>query len=123
VATVKGLMTPQPRTVFARLLRTSALAGARAIPDDVQVVLDVEEASMRVMYARMDAQWEVMGKLPSSAWTVELNARPLSTDEDGRFSFAVPAVEATRFAVLHNDLRVEVPPLQELVSSGPSNPR
>jgi hypothetical protein len=115
LAAAKAIMPSSRRTVLARLVRSSALAGARALPGDLQVALEADGRPVRVMYTRRDAGWEVLGTLPGPDWRAEREAGAVHMGQDGRFSFSAPRVEATGFRLASEELAVEIPPLEELL--------
>ncbi len=115
LAATKAIMPSVKRTVLARLVGSSALAGARALPGDLQVALEADGHPVRVMYTRREAGWEVLGTLPGPDWRAEREKGAVHMNQDGRFSFSATKVEATGFRLAHEDLAVEVPPLEELL--------
>jgi len=118
LASVYALMPARRTTRLVRLLSTSLGAGARrALPDDLQVVIEADGNPMRLMYARDGQRWEVLGKVPDLAWRPERDAQPLSTDASGRFFFLASTLETTGFRLVNGEDEIAVPSLEELLSS------
>lgn len=117
-ARVASLVTPKRRFAVATLLRSSAFAGARALPSDLQVLVEGGGHRFRLMYARQGSGWEVLGQAPSSNWRAETAVGEVLPDSVGRFGFVVPGLESTGFRLVGEDLELEVTPLEVLLLNG-----
>jgi hypothetical protein len=115
VERAKAIFPAARRTVVARVLRTSALSSARAVPTDLQVSLDADGFPMRVMYSRREAGWDVLGSLPGPDWNAEREHGSVERTSESRFSFLAAHLDSTGFRVGNRDVSVIVPPLEELL--------
>ena len=108
----KAIMSPSPSRM--RLLRTSlSTAGARAVTEEFQAIYGFDELELRVMYAKVDTGWNVIGRLPSVDWTAAANGEALSIEDDGHFSFTVKSLEDSSFEIAKHMMRLEVPSASE----------
>lgn len=114
VEAAKSIAPATRRTVMARLIRSNAVAGARAIPADLHVALDADGHPMRVMYTRRETGWDVMGTLPGPDWCAEREHKPIDCNED-RFTFLASRLEATGFRVSNRNSVVIVSPIEEML--------
>lgn len=109
IDSVKGLMTPKAHRVWATLVSTSRLAGARAEGDDFQAVYAHEGVTLRILATRTDDGWELMGRLPGDAWTVHANGEV--EQEEGGFRVRTDNLETLELRVSHGESEIEIPNL------------
>ena len=116
VEAAKAIMPSQRRVVLARLVRSSMVAGARAVPADLHVSLDADGTPMRVMYTRRESGWDVLGTLPGPDWHAERDLGGIDRASEGRFAFLAARLEATGFRVANREVSVVIPPIEELLN-------
>jgi hypothetical protein len=107
---------PAPKiTRLARLLGYGPALAARAVVDDVQVLVGTEDVELRLIYARQADGIRVMGRLPEGGWTLE--------DGAVEIDFVAASEAATGFALEREDMRLEVPALDALRADGTGGTR
>lgn len=119
VEAAKAIMPTTRRVVLARLIRSSMLAGARAVPADLHVALDADGSPMRVMYTRRESGYDVLGTLPGPDWHAERDQGSVIASGPSRFAFLAARLEATGFRVMNRTTTVIVPPIEEFVYGTP----
>jgi hypothetical protein len=104
----KALMSPKPARMG--LLRTSLqLSGARSGAEDFQAVFELNGTEIRVMYAKEDRGWDVMGQVPAPDWIVVRGEANLEVDREGRFHFLTKTLDDSGFRVAGPQILLEVP--------------
>lgn len=107
------------RRVVARVRSTSILAGARALPGDLQVAVDANGHDVRLMFSRQGNGWEVFGSLPGPDWHADREGHEIDRVGTERFRFVAPRADATAFCLRTEGVIVEIPHLEELMDGSP----
>lgn len=118
IASAKGLMPAPERRPMSLLRSTTAWSGARAVAEDFQLVVGEADTQVRLMYSRAGNGWEVMGKAPSSGWSVEAGRHLVSIGVEGRFSFHADKLADTGFTLSGAEGEFYIPSAEELLSGG-----
>lgn len=111
--------------VHMRLAGSSLLtAGARLeSAETFQLVFESGEHTVRLMYEKSPAGWDVLGKVEGGAdWKAETGGGNVPVDDSGRFSFTAPSLSNTDVRLTGEGTSLLIPPAQE-VSGGPGIPR
>ena len=104
------------RSFRLSLIRTSLqTATARAPSQDFQAVYGGEGLEVRVMYSKVDAGWEVMGKAPSGDWQAENEASLIEVDQQGRFHFVIGSLDQTAFTIRGDGRVCDIPSVSEAI--------
>jgi hypothetical protein len=123
LARAQRLMPERAPSRRFRLVTSSfGLAGARRGPaQDFQIVVGAESQSVRLMYKRVGAGWEVIGRAPSGEWILSRPEQEVKVDREGHFSFQASDLASSAFSLLKDGERIDVPSAEELLEERPSN--
>jgi hypothetical protein len=124
IGDVKAMMQPAPRRVLSLIRSSLGLAGARnaAVAGDFQVVVGDGELQVRLMFTRIGSEWEVLGKLSDTGWTLTRDGNGIEVGEQGRFSFRSDSLAQTSFTLERRGVSMTVPSAEELLASGADEP-
>ena len=113
----RAMMASKPRLV-ARLLGSGLVnSGARrADVRDFALHVGVDGFSIRLHYAPIREGWEVLGRAPTSDWTVAYQGGALPCGSSGRFRLLAPDLGGTAFVLRKDEVEIEIPSARELTN-------
>ena len=111
----QALMSSRTRLV-ARLLGSGLThSGARRGGlRDFALHVGIDDFSIRLHYSPLREGWEVLGRAPTSDWTVAYQGGVLPCGASGRFRLLAPDLDSTDFVLSKDDVEIEIPSAQEL---------
>lgn len=111
----RAMMGARPRLVARLLGNGLANSGARrADVRDFALHVGVEDFSIRLHYVPNQEGWEVLGRAPTSDWTVAYRGGTLPCGPSGRFRLLSPDLDGTAFVLCKEAVEIEVPSAREL---------
>jgi len=114
VQSVKQLMPESKRILWAKRLNLRAASAARGPIDEFQIVVGVEDWSIRLLATPTATGWIVMGQLPGESWVFD--GRESVSISGNRFQFNAPDLSETAFELVGQDAILCIPPISDLLN-------
>ena len=114
ISRAKALIPETKRVFWAARLRLGGLAPARGPIDEFQIVVGVEDWSIRLLATPHENGWSIMGQLPGESWLFDGHV-PV-TMSGNRFQFHASDLSRTAFELVGEDAILCIPPISDLLN-------